>query len=1040
MPRHQGEGTNNHLLKQVLSMRRWRFFAYIVLMGALSNWIALDIPTVAPFLLGNMAILVIAKRLGHLWGLLAALLCLVPVPAFPYWLTTTAETAFFLFCCQHRQWSTTKSVLVTGGLLFLPFTYWLHLTLASSLGVAALQSTVLLATLAMNAYGAELIVFVAASPALKHQQSLADQLASRITVFSATPCSLLFSILLNVFVGQHLGERHVQAKQHARDLVSHYEQRRTTYLTDIRFAATALSVAPAQTMLAQLLAREPEYLSALITNREGEVIAQRLRDKAVPVSGQRVADREYYKVPQATGVEHLSNSFVGRTLGNDLLFAVSAPLVDQQGEFNGVLEISVDLTKLTEAWNIPLPEYMDALVLDGNHVNVWGTAGLPLGVAIDREETPFFIHRQISAGRIPDSHDDIGFNQTNRDLVISMPLASNGWTVHVISRLDAPLLQYNFYSLMAALGTLLIIAAITHTSRRFARRYTIPLQALLTEVKQFELDERGDYAPINIRGGARELQVLIADFNIMIQRITLVRQQLVLAVAETNRLNDELEDRVRQRTQEIEQKKNEIERLSAAKDRFLATISHELRTPLTSVIGYAENLLAASEEQATRKLIDRILANAQFQLELINDILDTAKLESNKVQLEVLPIALISFISGIVDSLQSRAEQRELQLLTEYCWPLPEQILSDPTRLQQILYNLLSNAMKFTSDGSVTMRVSAPDKRSLQIDVIDTGIGISSEKQSMLFTAFQQADVSTTRQYGGTGLGLYICRQLAGLMKGNITVVSTPGVGSTFALHLPLPNATTACWLTQMPEQSKSLVSSSTMLDIPRLRGKVLVVDDNNDIQDLLAGMVHQTGCEVLKASSGAEAITLCTIQAFDLVLMDRHMPELDGFETARQLRGKNIIAPIISVSADVLTGNRDLLNEFGIQAYLPKPVNRKMLYQLLQQYLPAGAQSAVAVQDDFPEILKPLRAKYVRHLVADQHALASAFERTDYAELKALLHKLKGSSGSFGFHELSKRSEKAERSIKESDLSALSEMLERVYQEIQRIDANHPT
>ncbi|MGQ9762080.1 MAG: PAS domain S-box protein [Thermogutta sp.] len=383
----------------------------------------------------------------------------------------------------------------------------------------------------------------------------------------------------------------------------------------------------------------------------------------------------------------------------------------------------------------------------------------------------------------------------------------------------------------------------------------------------------------------------------------------------------------------------QAEAATKAKSEFLANMSHEIRTPMTAILGYAEILLDELKEAGARpdhlQALRTIQRNGNYLLELINDILDLSKIEAGRLEIERKPVDLPQLLDDVVALMRVRAESKQIPLTLQYAGHIPKTIQSDPTRLKQILINLVGNAIKFTETGEVRLNVrltaDCQDSRKLQIDVIDSGIGISPEKIQQIFQPFTQGDSSTTRKYGGTGLGLTISQRLAELLGGTITVMSQPGKGSTFSLIIdpgPIEDYYT-------PDQSVERATATPpdvhakKRSLPRLSARILLAEDAPDNQRLISFILQKAGATVSLATNGQEAVRAATEaqirgEPFDIILMDMQMPEMDGYQATRYLREKGYSGIIVALTAHALADDSTKCLEAGCDAYLTKPIRRE--------------------------------------------------------------------------------------------------------------------
>ena len=471
-------------------------------------------------------------------------------------------------------------------------------------------------------------------------------------------------------------------------------------------------------------------------------------------------------------------------------------------------------------------------------------------------------------------------------------------------------------------------------------------------------------------------------------------------------LSDKVELLITERTQVLSAARDEAVAASRAKSSFLANMSHEIRTPLTSIIGFAELLLDPKGTAHDKSdAASTIIRNGRHLLDVINDILDLSKIETRQLETERIEVGLPDLLSDIEMLSAGRAKAKKLKFTVAHHLPLPPALCTDPVRLKQILLNFCSNAIKFSSQGEVRIDVRFEAARAhLLFEVSDTGIGISAHQIDKLFKPFAQADVSTTRQFGGSGLGLYISKQLADLLGAEIKVNSKPGKGSCFSVSIPINRVTKPLEMLTDSHDFEAFHRPAfeiTSIEVPELNGRVLLAEDGLDNQRLLSTYLRQAGLTVDIANNGKEAIELALSADYALVLMDVQMPMMDGMEATQYLRAENYRGPIVALTANVMQSDVAHYRQCGCDDVLAKPVDRLRFYKVLQRFVDSAEAPDLDDEDAYTRELKALTDEFLAGLPSTLGAIQRAAESADWLALKSLVHTLKGTAGSYGFPQI---------------------------------------
>ncbi len=507
-----------------------------------------------------------------------------------------------------------------------------------------------------------------------------------------------------------------------------------------------------------------------------------------------------------------------------------------------------------------------------------------------------------------------------------------------------------------------------------------------------------------------------------------------------------LERNVELRTQELVKAKDDAEAATRAKGGFIANMSHEIRTPLNAIVGFTHLCLQTELTPKQREYVSKTEVAAKNLMQIVNDILDFSKIEAGSIRLEQAPFDLHAVLNNVDSMVGLIAKRKYLDFNLDVAKNVTAFLQGDALRLEQVLLNLVGNAVKFTEKGAVTVEVQRvrADAESIELafHVKDTGIGISPEQQQRLFQAFSQADDSTARIYGGTGLGLVICSRLIKEMGGRIWVESQAGVGSTFSFTAHFGRTAGTQPVAILPDPDRS---SATRTE--RLKGRrVLVVEDNEFNQTVIVDMLHAVGIDTKVAGNGLEALQcLETDGAFDLVLMDVQMPGIDGYEATRRIRKHPRVSGIriVAMTANARLEDKRRCLESGMDDFQPKPIDPEGLYTMLQRVLFAPAQALAPqaspepkpkpafdpniLRDMFPEspeYVREMANKFVRHASAAVPRMRDAQATKNAEALRDIGHKYKSSAAMIGANRVAVICAELERRGRTGELDGCDELI----------------
>jgi len=942
---------------------------------------ALAIGTIAPLLLGRIVTLPIAIVFGPWYGALAAAIGAMPQggsPSAGALLVLPPIEAFVIGWFARRG----KSPLVAGALVW--GTVALTLVIAPWLyGIGYLRQTILPIALQATLSGlvAVVVADLLAVGAMAQRQVAGNRpfAGRRLRAYAFHAFVLVATLPLLVLVAADsqlsAAKREADGGARLREAVTALSQHIDEYVAShgnaVQSLATALGDRKLEPADRQRIVDDnhriyPGFITLFVADRGGIVRQIAPMRESPPVN-----DREYFIEATTRRRMAVSDVIYGR-LSHVPIVTIAVPIVypgEPGGEVAGVAGGSLDLSKF-ERFVEGFKTLADArITIVDQHDRVIYTTGQTGFTSLESLAQDDLVLASPSARnglyryqrRVADANG-------SARIVASAFMPSAGWKVFIEQPLLTLRLQSTGYYALTLTMMLLALGGAVLGARGFAGAVTRPLEEVVTVVRNISA-HGGQEARLKSNPPA-EIAELLEDVNGMQTRLADSYQQLEHALVQRERLNSELraltEDldrKVRERTAELAAATRTAEEANQAKSEFLANMSHEIRTPLNGIIGMTELALDTGLSFEQREYLTMVKSSADALLSILNDILDFSKIEMRKLELEQIPFSIRDHLADLLKPLALRAEQKDLELVCHVLPDVANVALGDPGRLRQVLVNLVGNAIKFTERGQILVQAETESRTAddtvLHYFVSDSGMGIPEDKQLAIFEPFKQADGSTTRRFGGTGLGLTISSTLVELMGGRIWLESAPLEGSTFhfTVRLGVSDA--------RPEPP-----AANLTDLP-----VLIVDDNSVNRRVLHDLLVRWKMRPTVADSGAAAIRALTDASalgrpFALVLLDANMPEMDGFEVARRIQGDANLAgaTIMMLSSSGQYDEGHKCREVGISSHLTKPVDQRELLSAIGRVLAREPGQRVTLPSSMLPAELPDRRLHV--LLAEDNAV----------------------------------------------------------------------
>ncbi|NMD52438.1 response regulator [Shewanella sp. DNRA4] len=976
-----------------IKKHRILFLLYCIIIGLVANLSVVTVPIAVPLNIGNVAALLILARLGPLWALVCFVFVTSPLPSFIAIILSLIQVVLFNIYIKKNSSNTTQISVIYFLAAILVIKMFSLEAIKDNLSFLIIYCSLSTTLFIWSVKAARLLLALYVNNEQLRKQSLQHQLSFRVGLYTAIPATLLITLGLNGLTSLELVKQMVHYQNEINSLKDNIELKLKDYIVKIETIVNTTEKQVTKNTLKLLVEQSPEFISSLVTDNNGIVRDfYKVDANTNNIGNLSVADRPYFYLVKQTKTSFISDTFKGRSLGDDQLFAVSTPII-RENKFDGVLQLAIKLNSLLTLFDKHNDSISHRILIDKSGRKVWGNnVSGDIGSVWTRPKDSEPMKETFLRKSIFNPLNPITFSKDAHHFIIDEKIGLTGWELYFFIDTNDLFIKLSIYFFLALALITIILEISVRLSKRFVKNYTQALEQLVDYTQQWDGKTLNSRA-LNLTQSALEIDTLAHSFINMQRRVTGAHNATISSMNEVRLLNEELEERVEKRTRELEEERDKANHLAAIKTRFLANMSHEIRTPITIIKGFTEQILPITHGEVHTALC-KIEQNISHLQSIINDILDAAKIDEGKMTIAEQSVAIEPLLNSLSDALTILAHSKNLTTQLDINLSNIKYIKTDPYRLKQILLNFISNAVKFTQKGTIKLVANITDKNELYIAIIDNGIGISSEQASSLFHAFTQADSSTSRDYGGTGLGLFISKQLANAMSLQLNMHSTVGIGSCFSITLPAEKLINNVAITH----DEINIIQNEIIDWKKK--SILFVDDVEDIRDLVAIYLKDTGISIDFGVNGEEAIQLASLKHYDLIILDQQMPVIDGLTAANTIRAMSKNIPLLLLSADIFYDDSEKNSAFNKK--ITKPFSKQQLIDTLQYFLGEN-QSTYNKQKKEDDILdNDLTIEYLKTLPNTLSLLKQLINDGEVTKLGHELHKLKGTSACLGLSNIS--------------------------------------